>query len=151
MELHAARFKRIRHVLLPKLSPISRQKYVILGRISGFDARTSTASPTTDSRSWITKRRCGWWVASVSDCLPTPPPTSTTSEPSGIFSQVLPSMIPIIKIRLLFFSEPHYMIVPSRMALEVVASTLVMAAPNRTSRNLLSGRSSQLHMSSSVL
>ena len=48
-----------------------------------FFAHTSIASPVTDSRSWITNRRCGLCLASVKDCTPTPPPTSTTSELSG--------------------------------------------------------------------
>ena len=103
--LYATRSKRVGHVFLPKLLPISRQTYVIFGGVSGFGACTSTASPTTDSRSWTTKRRCGCWVASASDCVPTPPPTSTTSEPSGIFSQVSPAMIPRYQRQMMFFKS----------------------------------------------
>jgi hypothetical protein len=105
LNLHTTGSKRVGHILLPKLSHISRQTYVILGGVGGFDACTSTAFPTTDSRSWTTKRRCGWWVASVNDCEPTPPPTSTTSEPSAMFSQVYPTMISIYQSQMSFFKD----------------------------------------------
>jgi hypothetical protein len=52
-----------------------------------FDARTSTASLITDSRSWTMKRRFGQRRVRVKDCESTPPEKSTSSEPLGRFSQ----------------------------------------------------------------
>ena len=59
-------------------------------------ACTSTASCTTGSRSWTTKRRCGWCLASAKDTAPTPPPTSTISEPSGSCPQAYPADVSIV-------------------------------------------------------
>ena len=84
--------------LLWAYSPSSTVRQVILSGIHhtlgsprNQNARTSTASCTTGARSWTTKRRCGWCLASAKDTAPTPPPTSTISEPSGSCPQAYPA------------------------------------------------------------
>ena len=91
LEPHASGFERVGQVLLPKLRHTYCQALRRLVRVGEGHALTSIASLTTDSRSWTTKRRCRRVVASVNECEPIPPPTSTTRELSGRFSQAYPN------------------------------------------------------------
>lgn len=59
LELHAAGIECVRQVLLPVLWPVILSAIPYFTKVVGFNDRTSTASPTTDSRSWTIKWRCG--------------------------------------------------------------------------------------------
>jgi hypothetical protein len=119
-----------------------REKIYIIGN-DGH--RTSLASLITASRSCTTNRRLGWRRASVKDCEPTPPPTSTTRELGGSVSHAYPKN--------LMHQQGGDRVKgdqPSRIASSgVMLATLTIAAPNLARRNLLSGFSNQLHISPS--